>query len=148
MRNEYQGLVLDPACKLGIKGRLSKCVQCGGRVVKKESLRLTHESVGNSQVLPIATQDRVVAQRKSINHLFRSDLSRSIDDSLAAFYMFHIADSNTVRSSDVESGEILENNAYARLETLDVVVSVVSPVEPYGSMGRIMESCQQRPIKH
>ena len=62
--------------------------------------------------------------------------------------MFHIADANIVRNRDVESREILENDAHARLETLDVVVSVVSYVEPVnGSMGRITESCQQRPIK-
>ena len=74
-----------------------------------------------------------------------------LDDSLGVFYMFLIVDSNIVRSRDVESREILENDAYARLETLDVgrsVVSVVSRVEPYGSMDRIIESCRQRPIKH
>lgn len=62
--------------------------------------------------------------------------------------MYHIADANIVRSRDVESREILEDDAYARLETLNVVVSVVSRVEPYGSMGRIIESCQQCSIKH
>ena len=132
----------------GHGGRLSKSVQCGGRFGKREKLRFTHESVGSCQVLPFATQDRVVARRKSINHLFRYVPLRSIDDSLAVFYMFRIVDSNIVRSRDVESREILENEAYARLETLDAVVSVVSCVEPYGSMGRILESCEQRPIKH
>ncbi len=131
-----------------MEGCVSKCVQCGGRLVKKDTLRFTRESAGNCQVLPFATRDRVVVQRKSINHLFRSVLLRSIDDSLTVFCMYHIAAANIVRSRDVESRKILENDAYARLETLDVVVSAVSRVEPYGSMGRIIKSCQQRPIKH
>ena len=148
MRNECHGLVLSQSRKPVIEGRLSTCVHCGGRFVKSKNLRFTHESASNCQVLPFATLDRVVAERKSINHLFRCAHSRGIDDSLAVFYMFHIADSNIVRSRNVESREILENDAYARLETLDVVVSVVSRVEPYGSMGPIIESCQQRPIGH
>ena len=148
VRHEYHGLVLGQASKPGIEGRLSTCVHCGCRFVKRKNLRFTHECAGNCQVLPLATQDRVVAQSKSLNHLFRTALSGSIDDFLAVFYKYPIAATNTVRGGDVESREILENDAYARLETLDVVVSVVSYIEPYGSMGRILESCQQRPIKH